>query len=224
VPVKMMAVVRNDSLSYKDSVRIAKYERKIHKDSVRVAKYEKKMREYVSRWNVLIPTQTVFQYAGNMGLFSVGIGWNYGKRKQWETNLLVGYLPKYSSSRWKVTMTLKENYIPWKIPLNKQFAVEPLSCGLYVNTVFGNEFWGIQPKRYPYKYYEALSTKARINVFLGERFEMKIPENRRKFVKAITAFYEISTCDLYIRSMIQDSNVKFWDIVGLSLGLKFQLL
>ncbi len=210
LPTIAMADVRTDTLSAKDSIRLARY--------------EKKLNRYVARWNVLIPTQSIFQYAGNMGLFSIGVGWNYGRHKQWETNLLVGYLPRYRSARSKITMTLKENYIPWRVPLGELWVFEPLTCGLYLNTVFGNEFWGRQPKRYPYKYYEALSTEARINVFLGERIGIKIPKNKRKFVKGITLFYELSTCDLYIRSMIQDSNVKLWDIVGLSLGVKFQFL
>ena len=76
-----------------------------------------------------------------MGLLSFGTGWDYGKRNQWETDLLLGFIPKYSSKKAKVTMTLKQNYMPWSINLGKGFSTEPLSCGLYLNTVFGNQFW-----------------------------------------------------------------------------------
>ena len=73
---------------------------------------------------------------------SFGTGWDYGKRNQWETDVLLGFIPKYSSKKAKVTMTLKQNYMPWSINIGKGFSTEPLACGLYVNTVFGNQFWG----------------------------------------------------------------------------------
>ena len=194
-------------------------------DTLPVApKYERRISRYRSTWQSLIPTQFILQNAGNMGLLSLGIGWNYGRRDQWETHLLVGRMPKYRSTRSKMTVTLKETFIPWRIGIGKGWDVEPLTTGLYVNTVFGHEFWESQPDRYPDKYYEFMSTKFRLNVFLGERITKTVPNNRRKFIKSITAFYELSTCDLYIRSMIQDSNVHLNDIVGLSLGVKLQFM
>ena len=194
-------------------------------DTLPVApKYERRISRYRLAWQSLIPTQFILQNAGNMGLLSLGIGWNYGRRDQWETHLLVGRMPKYRSTRGKMTMTLKETFIPWRIGIGKGWDVEPLTTGLYINTVFGHEFWKSQPNRYPDKYYEFMSTKFRLNVFLGERITKTVPNNRRKFIKGITAFYELSTCDLYIRSMIQDSSVHLNDIVGLSLGVKLQFM
>ena len=188
-----------------------------------LTRYDHRVHRYRRRWQSLIPTQTVVQFAGNMGLLSFGVGWDYGRRKQWETHLLFGFLPKAQSDRAKTTMTLKENFIPWSFYLKRGWAVEPLSVGLYLNTVFGPEFWQKQPARYPDSYYPFLSTKMRVNVFVGQRVELTLPHNRRKFVKSITAFYELSTCDLYIRSLVQDSHVRLVDIIGLSLGLKFQV-
>lgn len=194
-------------------------------DTLPVApKYERRISRYRSAWQSLIPTQFILQNAGNMGLLSLGIGWNYGRRDQWETHLLVGRMPKYRSTRGKMTMTLKETFIPWRIGIGKGWDVEPLTTGIYINTVYGHEFWKSQPNRYPDKYYEFMSTKFRLNVFLGERITKTVPNNRRKFIKSITGFYELSTCDLYIRSMIQDSNVHLNDIVGLSLGVKLQFM
>ena len=59
---------------------------------------------------------------------------DYGKRNQWETDVLLGFIPKYSSKKAKVTMTLKQNYMPWSINIGKGFSTEPLACGLYVKT------------------------------------------------------------------------------------------
>lgn len=38
-----------------------------------------------------------------------------------------------------MTMTLKQNYIPWSIWLGKDFSLEPLTTGIYFNTVFSDD-------------------------------------------------------------------------------------
>lgn len=189
-----------------------------------VQRYERRVHRYRRHWNALIPTQMLLHYAGNMGLVSMGAGWDYGKKKQWETQLFIGVLPKYQSDRTKMTMTLKENYVPWHMQTRKWgWQIEPLSCGLYFNTVFGSEFWSREPDRYPQDYYPLLKTKIRANVFLGQRITKFIPHNKRKFAKSMTVYYEVSTCDLYIRAMVQDKRIKLSDIIGLSLGVKMQI-
>lgn len=193
-------------------------------DSLDSPEYVQRIQRYHSAWQSLIPTQFIIQNAGNMGVVSLGVGWEYGRHNQWETHWLIGYIPKFKSSRGKMTMTVKETFIPWRCSLGKDWGMEPLTAGLYLNAVFGHEFWKSQPNRYPDKYYEFMSTKFRLNAFLGERFTRTVPNNRRKFIKSISAFYELSTCDLYIRAMFQDRDVHLTDIVGLSLGLKLQIM
>ena len=185
-------------------------------------------------WASLIPNQFVIQNAGNMGALSAGFGWGYG-RQHWETHLLWGYIPKHQSTRGKLTMTLKENYIPWNLPITgphdasatawkRGWTLSPLTASLYVNTVYGHEFWKSQPNRYPDKYYEFMSTKFRLNVALGQRITWEKPSNRRKYAKSVTLFYEVSSCDLYIRAKFQDSSVPLKDILGLSIGVKLQTM
>lgn len=188
------------------------------------SKYDRRVHRYRKHWNALIPTQFVVQNAGNMGLLSAGIGWDYGKRRQWETHLLFGYIPKHQSSHAKMTMTIKENYIPWSITFKKGWSIEPLTSSLYLNTVYGNEFWGSQPSRYPNKYYDFMSTKLRLNAALGQSVTWVVPTNRRKYAKTISLFYEVSSCELYLRTKILDNSVPLKDILGLSIGVKVQTL
>ncbi len=211
-----LSAFSSDSLqANKDSVLL---ERPFH-----VSRYDKRLHYYRKSWAMLIPTQAVVQYAGNMGFISLGIGWDYGKHRQWETHWLFGFLPKYNSKRAKVTMTIKENYIPWSFDLGKGFSLEPLSCGLYINTIFGHEFWAKQPVRYPNKYY-LVSTKIRPSIFVGERVTRQIPENKRKIMKSVTFYYEMSTTDTYILMRLRNHSIKFEDFVSLSFGAKLQLL
>ena len=212
-----------DTVQVVDSLRSQKEIEQVA-DSLELSRYERRMKRYSSVWQSLQPSQFIMQNAGNMGLLSFGLGWNYGKRNQWETHLLFGWIPKYKGHSVRMTMTLKETFIPWNKRLGEEWRLEPLTVGLYANTVFGKAFWRSQPSRYPDKYYQFLSTRVRLNVFLGQRITVIVPNNKRKFVKSMTAFYELSTCDLYIRCMFQDSSVKLKDIVGLSLGLKMQIM
>lgn len=185
----------------------------------RLTRYERNTLRRVQRWSRLIPSYTKLQFAGGMGLVSVGTGWEYGKNRQWETDLLMGIIPKHSSKRTKVTFTLKQNFTPWRVPLRGRFSLEPLSAGLYLNTVLGSEFWMKNPDRYPQGYYW-FSTRLRIHVFVGQRIRFNIPENRRWFLSSITAFYELSTCDLYVIQAVRNSYMKAGDVLRLSFGLK----
>ena len=170
------------------------------------------------RWHRLIPSYYKIQYAGNMGLLSFGTGWTYGKNRQWETDLFIGFIPKYESDKVKVTLTVKQNFIPWKLDVSKYFSFEPLACGIYLNTILSNQFWVRQPERYPKGYYW-FATKLRPNIYIGQRFTFNISPDKRFIAKAITVFYEISTCDYYILSHIGNSGYPLHDIISLSFNI-----
>lgn len=185
-------------------------------------RYDKRVHRYRKNWEKIIPTFVKIQYAGNMGVLSAGIGWDYGRRNQWETDIFAGFIPKYQSERAKPTFTLKQNFIPWSLCLKNNFFVEPLTCGMYFNTVFGNQFWVHQPDRYPSGYY-GFSSKVRIHVYLGQRFTLYTSPERRYFAKSISAFYELSTCDFYLISAVTNKYLRPRDFLSLSFGLKMQI-
>lgn len=81
--------------------------------------YEARAKKYSERWNNLRPSHMKLQYAGSMGLVSFGTGWDYGKNNQWETDLMFGFIPKYTTDNVKVCITLKQNFIPWAIQLKE---------------------------------------------------------------------------------------------------------
>ena len=183
--------------------------------------YKKRVATYQQFWESLIPTYSKIQYAGGMGLVNIGFGWSYGKNQQWETDVFIGFIPRYSSDNSKFTMTLKQNFIPWEKEIGNRFTFEPLTCGLYFNTVFSDEFWTKEPDRYPKGYY-GFSTRVRTHVFVGQRLRFNIPDKKRFFSRSITAFYEISTCDLYVASAFTN-HLHPDDYLRLSFGLKFDI-
>jgi hypothetical protein len=190
-------------------------------DTLRVSRYDKRVHIHRSRWEKMIPTHSKLQFAGNMGFLSLGLGWDYGKQRQWETDWFVGVIPKSSSARSKVVTTLKQNYIPWSVQISDGFSVEPLSCGLYITSVFGEEFWTKQPNRYPKGYYN-FSTKIQPNVFVGQRLTYKVKHSRIVIAKEVTFFYELSTDGFSVVSAATNSYLRPVDYLHLSFGLKFQ--
>ena len=48
----------------------------------RAERHQRKLEQYKSGWNRLIPKYQNVQYAGSMGLLSLGVGWDYGRKKQ----------------------------------------------------------------------------------------------------------------------------------------------
>lgn len=70
-------------------------------------RYLRRRERTFRQWMRLIPNQTILQYAGSIGLMSAGIGWHYGRHDHWETDFLIGFLPRYHSEHAKSTFTLK---------------------------------------------------------------------------------------------------------------------
>lgn len=173
-----------------------------------------------SLWEKIMPEQHLVQFAGGMGMFNFGSGWEYGSQRQWETDILVGFIPRFSSDKIAFTVTLKQNYLPWKIALGKHFSFHPLTCGLYINTVLDPEFWVTEPEKYPNAYYK-FSTRIRFHAFVGEQLNYAPIPSRPN--TGISFFYELSACDLYLITALPNKTLSFADIVGLSIGVKIRL-
>ncbi len=186
-------------------------------DSARIRLTER----YRTAWEALVPKHFTAQYAGSIGLMNFGVGWHY-YRNHWETELLFGWVPKYASEETKVTTTLKQRYIPWRIPISSRWDIEPLTAGLFMNTIFGENFWRSEPSRYDNGYY-GFMTKVRANIFMGQRVRYKIPTKKQRFYESISLYYELSICDLYLVSSVPNSRVSLWDTLSLAFGLKLEI-
>jgi hypothetical protein len=182
--------------------------------------YESRMEKRQTYWQQLIPTHHQIQYAGGMGLLSIGAGWEYGNKKRWETDIFFGFLPRYATEESNWTFTLKQIYIPWNVDLGKNFSLDPLSCGLYANTILNEKFWLSEPDKYNGPYY-SFSTKLRFHIFVGQGIRYYVPRDKRFVWESISLFYEISSNELYIVSAAGNRYLKPSDYLRLSLGVKF---
>lgn len=184
--------------------------------------YEQRIERIRQRWAKVIPKAQKIQFAGGIGLVSAGVSWDYGKSKQWETDLMLGYIPKYETHNGKFSLTLRQNYIPWQIACSMRNEIAPVTFSFAVNTVLSDEFWVSEPQRYPKGYY-GFSSKIRFHLGVGQRFTHHINYNKRRLTRDVSFFYELSTCDLYVVSYFTNKSIKINDIFSLSLGLKLQI-
>ncbi|MBR7157533.1 MAG: hypothetical protein IKD16_03960 [Bacteroidales bacterium] len=186
--------------------------------------YLNNLTSYRSSWSNLIPSYSKIQLAGGIGTVSAGPGWDYGRKSQWETDLLIGYLPKYDSKEWKITLSLKQNYIPWQIQLGRgPFQFSPLVCGAYGSLILGGDFWIREPFRYPDRSYYRFPTRLRGHIFIGERITLNIKPGMSRAHKSISFYYEICTHDLALMSIFTNKYLTLKDATSLAFGLKFQI-
>jgi hypothetical protein len=167
----------------------------------------------------IVPSHWSAQFAGAMGVVAAGPGWDYGKRNQWSTEFLLGYVPKFDTDKIKFTLNLRQTYTPWNIPLTDRLGLQPLRTGMFVNTTIGKEFWLSTPEKYPSNYY-IFSTKLRLNIFLGQELSFRL---NSKQIESIRFFYDVHTSDLYVMSRVQNQYLAKRNYLGLTLGAKLQL-
>ena len=113
-------------------------------------RYRKASNRYVRIWNKLMPRHVKLQYAGGTGLLAIGPGWHYGRyHDTFETDVLFGFLPRFSSDHAKTVFTLKQVFKPWHVKVSPQLTLSPLNTGVFFTTISGNSFWKKQPQKYP---------------------------------------------------------------------------
>lgn len=184
-------------------------------------KYQKRLITAKEHWMRLIPNLSLVQYAGNIGFFSVGTGWDYGKHDRWETHLMLGFLPKAVMADPMVTMTLRESLNPWHVCINDHFTWNPATFSLSFNTVFNNEFWYSETERYEGDYYR-FSSKLRAQIGIGGRINLHFTDYKRMDTDRLSFYYELSTYDLAIISYVPNHRMKFWNIVALGFGIEYK--
>lgn len=172
-------------------------------------------------WQRITPTHVKAQYAGGMGVASIGAGWDYGRRCRWESDVMFGILPKAYADETHFTISVRQNYIPWSINLSPRFDLEPFTVGAYINYITGERFWVKEPGKYPGDRYYSFTSRLRLHLALGQRLTMTLPSAAT--LRSITLYYELSANDLNIIAKVGNRHLTLADIFHFSAGVKFQL-
>lgn len=171
------------------------------------------------RWLSLLPNLTVFQFAGNIGFASVGVGWDYGKRNRWETHLLLGYLPHFTFDDDCATITLRQLYLPWQVSRENHVSFTPAVFQLSINTVSSKEFWFTEPIN---TNYYRFSSKIRLHLGMGSRVNFHLGKEKGRRDNCVSLYYDASVCDLEFLSYLRSDNIAFKELISLGIGVIYR--
>lgn len=175
---------------------------------------------YRKGWAHLLPNLFISQYAGNIGTVSVGTGWSYGKHDRHETHLLLGYLSRHDIGSDQMALTLRQQYIPWKIGFNTSFSCNPFIIDASLNTIFSDQFWYREPIHHDYY---SFPSKLRFHLGVGGRinyahlYRYGINDSRLSF------YYQLSTYDLAVISYVRSSHIPLKELFTLGIGINIRL-
>jgi hypothetical protein len=164
-----------------------------------------------------LPDHMVVQFAGNIGLLSVGPGYSYFRDKV-QTDILYGITPAFETQTSIHILTAKTAYHPVKVKLNKGYILEPLRLGMGISYSIGNQFYTSWPDRYPDGYYW-WTTSFRLTPFLGTSISRSIG-NGDTAIKRVQLYSELGTHDLAIISMVNNKHFPVGRILNIAFGTK----
>lgn len=166
------------------------------------------------------PSHVVLQTGGGLGMVAGGAGFSLKDRL--DLDILVGYVPeKYAGSALSL-VSAKLLYSPWSLPLRERLTLKPLTVGGYFSYTHGT-INDEEPNQYNPGYYW-FSTDTRVGPLLGSRLSYALPATATGRSRNLSAYYELSTNDLYIVSYVQNRRgLSPADILVLSLGLKLDI-
>ncbi len=163
------------------------------------------------------PHNIQLQYAGNYGLFSLGVGKSYLQDKL-NAFLIYGYLPKGMHGVTVHTFALKSVY---------NIASSNLSDGAYLDYYKGlGVIYGITrntylkyPDYFPDGYYE-FPNALHLSLFLGLKLNLGIIST---MFNSISFFAELATLDYQHWSAVSTKYVSLTDIWNVSFGFVFTI-
>lgn len=164
-----------------------------------------------------IPFHIKAQFAGDIGLVSLGVGKDFLNEKL-DADVFVGYLPESIGGDEIVTGAIKVAYVPFRPVSVGIFAWRPLRTGLQVSYTFGDNFFATQPEdKYPKEYYQ-FSTAIHYAYFLGGEIDFTGIRALERF----GIYYEAAALGEYI--VAYAVNPKYLNpakIFNLGLGIRY---
>jgi hypothetical protein len=164
------------------------------------------------------PTFAQVQYAGNMGLVSVGIGKSFFSERL-SACLIYGYLPKNTNGADVHTVALKSYYSVIKKQINPKSALEGYLGASIIRGITKNTYLKY-PSQFPKNYYPP--NAYHLALFTGAKHTSLIKNN--KLFEKIAAFIEFGTIDYELWYGIKTDYIGFFDLWNVSFGITLNFL
>ncbi len=163
-----------------------------------------------------LPDYAKLQFAGNLGLLSVGIGYLV-LDDRWQTELFYGYLPASVGGVDVHTLAWKNSFVLLYARLPYDLVLSPLVIGLGVQIELGGRSFLATPEQYPDDYY-TWPTALHFAPYLGMMLHRDLSLWDDRF-KGFSVYWELGTIDRYLKQWAASGHhVSFLEIWNLALG------
>lgn len=171
----------------------------------------------------LVPDEAIGQYAGSIGYFSGGIGYDLFPNKRGNLDLVYGFVPGSKGGVLHIA-TAKFSYRPWAIDLKDWGKVYPFNPGIFASYTFHKDLSFKFPSgQYAHDYYY-WSEALRPHLSFSSEIELnagKISKNMG--IRAIGLYIEANTNDYYLINFLQNTSaLKIDDIFQLGIGTRIK--
>ena len=163
----------------------------------------------------LIPDHMKIQYAGNIGFFSLGTGYNFFDDRI-ESDIFYGFVPARIGGKDIHMISQKNSLSPLRIRIGDHYTFFPVTVGFLVNFALGDNYVLKWPSHYPQGYYRP--TACYTGEFLGMRLKKKKDHG---LAKEWEIYIEVGTMTPYLHACIENDYVKIKDILNLAIGTTF---
>jgi len=178
---------------------------------------------YAQKLKFLIPDEAIAQYAGSIGYFSIGAGYEIFKNKKGNLDFNYGYVPASKGGELHA-VTVKLAYKPFEIELSDWGKLYPFNPGFFLSYTFHKDLdFLYHPNDYPPGYYY-WSPALRPHLSVSNEIEFSMDKIwNGTGIKKVGIYSEFNTNDFYIVNYLQNtSSLSLSDVFQLGIGIRLK--
>ncbi|SDR86233.1 hypothetical protein SAMN05216503_1193 [Polaribacter sp. KT25b] len=163
-----------------------------------------------------VPDYVKAQFAGNIGLVSVGAGYQLFNRVLY-TELLYGFVPKFASRADNIHLiTIKNTFPIYRKEIGKNLTITPIA-GFATTLDIGTNTFTTLPSKYPDGYY--VPTAVHFTLFGGALVHKDF--KKPKLFKGVDFYLEFGTVETYLWYALTLKEVSVLDVFSADIGVNF---
>ncbi|NRF37844.1 hypothetical protein HQN83_03905 [Pedobacter sp. LMG 31643] len=169
----------------------------------------------------LIPDEAIVQYAGSIGYFSGGVGYELFGNKRGNLDLLYGFVPGSKGGVLNIA-TAKFGYRPWSIKVKDWGKFYPFNPAIFATYTFHKDLSFKFPSgQYAHDYYY-WSEALRPHLAFSSEIELDAKKLLKNIgIRAIGLYIEANTNDFYLINYFQNTSaLTVTDIFQLGIGMR----
>ena len=163
-----------------------------------------------------VPDYVKAQFAGNIGLISVGAGYQLFDKVLY-SELLYGFVPKSASKADNIHLiTIKNTFPLYRKKIGENLTITPIA-GIATTLDIGTNSFTTLPSKYPDGYY--FPTAVHFTLFGGALVHKDF--KRPKFFKGVDFYLEFGTVETYLWYALTLKEVDLLDVFSADIGVNF---